>query len=163
MIRFPVLAALALAALLPVRAAAQPIDPSAGTFRIVEVKVEKDKLTWMETKSVPVTRAEEVVVEKNGKKVIEKVEVTVLESIPEVRSVGLKALKATDGAGKAIAADKLAELLKEPTAVVMTSGPVPAKHRELFKEKTVFIEIPAPKLPGPPLPLPPPVAAPPKM
>jgi hypothetical protein len=106
-----------------------------------------------ETNLVPV--AKEVIVEvvKDGVKFAEKRTVLVTEAAKVMRTFELSKVKATDGTGTAIAADKLAELLKETTPVVLVSGPVAEKHRALFKEKTVFIEpapLPLEKLPVPP-------------
>ena len=131
-----------------------------GGVKFVEASVDKDKLTWTETTYVPVTKTVEVQVVVGGMTRTEKQ--TVTEMLPQqvTRSVELKNLKVADGAGKAIAADKVADALKESPTAVMTVGPLPERHRKLFKEKTVFVEIPAPKFPGPP-PLPPGVVPPP--
>lgn len=157
MIRFAALAATALAVLVPARANAQPELP--GAFRIVEVKVDKGKVTWTEMRYTPTTKEEERVVTINGMRVTQKVAVTVYIPVMETQAIELKKLKATDAAGKAIDAEKLAELLKETTPVVFVPGSVPEKHRKLFKDTTVFVELPkpeAPKLPGPvPVPAPP--------
>src|SRR4051812_30631528 len=96
--RLAVLVALALAALAPARAAAQPELP--GAFRVVEVKADKGKLTWEEIRYAATTKEEEVVVNVNGMNVKQKRAVTVLVPVAETRAVELKALKATDGAGK---------------------------------------------------------------
>jgi hypothetical protein len=150
MMRSAVLAALALATMLSARAAAQPGFP--GTFQVVDAKVEKDKLTWTDTKYVPEAREEAVEVVVNGMKVVQKRVVVVTVPVAEVRSVDLKGLKATDGAGKAVTADKLSELLKESTAVVLVSGAVPEKHRKLFKDTTLFLQLPPENLVPVPLP-----------
>ena len=159
MIRSAVLAALALVALAPARAPAQFDAP--GSFRVVEAKADKGKLAWEEVRYVPTTREEERVVVVNGMNVKQKVAVTVVVPVLETRGYELKTLKATDGAGKAIDAEKLAELLKEKTPVVVVSGPVPEKHRKLFKDTTVFVELPQPKAPPVPVPAPVPFPAPP--
>jgi hypothetical protein len=153
-LRFTVLAAIALAALAPARASAQPVLP--GPFRVVEAKADGGKVIWSEIKFVPQVKEEERVVVINGMNVTQKVAVTVFVPVQETIGFELKKLKATDGTGKAIAADKLAELLKESTPVVIVSGPVPEKHRALFKEKTVFLELPQPEPGKGPEPVPPP-------
>ena len=162
MIRSVVLAALALAVLAPTRAGAQPpFDPTPGGFRIVDAKADKGKLTWTETVAVPVVKEVEVIMMIDGKPVAVKKKVTTIEYVSVAKTGDLKGAKVTDAAGKAIDADKIAERLKETTPVVFVSGPVPAKHRELFKDTTVFVEFPQPKGPVP-FPVPPaPAPAPP--
>ena len=88
MIRFAVLAALALAVLVPARAVAQPDLP--GSFRVVDAKVEKDKIIWTQTTVVPV--AEQIVVEvvRNGVKVTETREVTVYKYVPTMQAMDVK-------------------------------------------------------------------------
>ena len=156
MVRFAVLAAVALAVMVPARATAQPAPLS---FQFVDMKVEKDKLLWNDTVSVPV--AKEIIVEvvQNGVKVLRTRTVTEYETRVVTRAMDLKGLKVTDATGKALDADKLAELLKEPTLVVVVSGgALPEKHRKLFKDTTIFIEMPKPETPkgpgGGPLPAP---------
>jgi 3-oxoacyl-ACP reductase-like protein len=136
----PRLAAVLVAALIPGFATAQ----ESCSFRIVEAKVEKDHVQWTECKTVPVQKRVAVEVEKNGMRFIEMKTVTVNENISVVVAYDLKTLKATDAAGKAIAADKLAGLLKETPTVVVTTEPITEKHRALFKDKTVFLELPPP-------------------
>ena len=158
MTRFALLSALAFAALLSARADAQP-----GAFlpgvQIIDAKVEKGKLTWTEYATTPVTKEIEVVVNMNGKQVPVKQKITVHEIVPVTRMNDLKGAKVTDGAGKEVGADKLAERLKEPAPVVLITGPLSAKHRALFKDTTVFVEFPA--APVPPAVLPAPGGAPP--
>jgi hypothetical protein len=151
MTRFALLSAIALAALPPAPALAQPAVPGLGGLRIAEAKADKGKLTWTVTELVPVTKEIEVTVNVNGMNVVRKQAVTVYENQSVTKTADLKGLKATDVAGKEIDADKLAERLKEATPVVFVSGTVPAKHRALFKDATVFVEIlplPAPAIPG---------------
>jgi hypothetical protein len=149
MLRSAVLAAVALVAA-PALAPAQPA--TLISFQFVDAKVDKDALTWTQTEQVPV--AKEVVVEvvKNGVKFAEKRTVTVYQSVAVTRQADLTKVKATDGGGKAVAAEKLAELLKEPTLIVLASGPVPEKHRKLFREATLFVELPQPDVPKVPAP-----------
>jgi hypothetical protein len=157
MTRLAILSALVLAALLPARASAQPGAP--GGLHITDAKVDKDKLVWTVTVMVPVQKAVPVEVEKNGMKVTELRTVVVYEIQQVTKAVELKGFKATDAAGKPIAADKLAELLKETGPVVLVTGTLPERHRKLFKDTTVFLESVAPVPPVPPPP--PPVPAPP--
>ena len=151
-----VLAAVVLATL-PGRAPAQPVALPA--LRVLDVKADGDKLTWSEPAVVPVAVPVRQKVLVNGVEVEETRTVVVMRQQAVARSVELKGLKAIDGTGKAIAADKLAALLKEPTPVVFVSGPIPDAHRALFKDKTVFVELTIPPAPPPKLPLP----VPPKM
>jgi hypothetical protein len=136
-----------------------PPDPLAG-IRVVDAKAEKGKIRWLEMKSVPVRQKVQVTVNVNGVPMTQTREVTVIQVVPSTREHDLSKVKATDGAGKAVAADKLAELLKDATPVVLVSGTLPEKHRGLFKEKTLFVELPAPEpgklvpAPGPALPAP---------
>jgi hypothetical protein len=146
--RFAPLAAIALAALLPAPATAQPAALGLGGLHIAEAKIDKGKLTWTVTEVVPVTKQVEVTVNVNGMNVVQKRAITAYETVQVTKAAEVKGLKATDAAGKEIDADKLAERLKEATPVVFVSGTVPAKHRALFKDTTVFLEFPAPKAPG---------------
>lgn len=139
----PRLAAVLLAALIPGFAAAQV----PGSLRIVDAKAERDKVQWTEYKTVPVQKPVTVEVVVNGMKVTEVRTVTVHETVVVTAAHELKTIKATDAAGKEIAADKLAELLKESTPVVVTTGPIAEKHRALFKDKVVFVELPGPMPP----------------
>jgi hypothetical protein len=151
MTRFALLSALALAALLPAPALAQPAAVGPGGVRIAEAKIDKGKLTWTVTEVVPVIKEIEVTVNVNGMNVVQKRAVTAYEPQSVTRTADLKGVKATDAAGKEIDADKLAERLKEATPVVFVSGTVPAKHRALFKDTTIFVEIvplPATAVPG---------------
>jgi hypothetical protein len=142
-LRFTVLVALALEALVPARADEQPGPDS--SFRVVDAKAGSDKLTWSVLEQVPVQKTVPVEVVINGMKVLEVRTITVHEGVVVTRAVELKDVRATDGAGKAINSDKLAELLKEMTPVVLVSGPVAEKHRKLFKDTTLFLELPQPK------------------
>ena len=164
MLRSAILAVSAVALLAPT-VSAQP-----GTFQVVDASVVKGKVQWLETQFVPVTKEVAVTVNINGKNVIEKRTVTVYETRTITREVDLKGAKVTDGAGKAVEADKVAELLKDKAPVVLVTGAVAEKHRKLFKETTVFVELPAPgpvapgivvPVPAPPVPPVPPVPLPP--
>ena len=143
------LAALALV-LQPGRAPAQGSGTSG--FQIVDAKVEKGKLTWSESKAVPVAKVVEVTVNINGRNIVEKRTVIEYMATTVTQAHDLKGLTATDANGKVIGADKLAELLKEPAPVVLVSGLISDKHRALFKDKTVFVELQLPKPPVPPAP-----------
>jgi hypothetical protein len=139
----PRLAAVLLVALVPGFVAAQ----APGAPRILDVKVEKDRMVWTEYVTVPVQKTVTVTVTVNGKAVLQDRTVTVYETTARTVANELKTVKATDGAGKEIAADKLAELLKDPTPVVVSVGPISDKHRALFKEKVLVLELPAPMPP----------------
>ncbi len=90
---------------------------------------------------MPVRKVVEATVDVNGMNVVEKREVTVYESVTVARAFEPKQFKATDASGKAIDAEKLADPLKETAPVVLISGPIPEKHRALFKDRTVFVEV----------------------
>ena len=139
--------AVLLVALLPGFAAAQP---TASSFQVVDARVEKDKLFWTETRTEVVMQEVATQVLVNGMFVTEKRLVPVMRPVTITRADELKGVKATDAAGKAVAADKLAEALKETTPVVVTAGPIAEKHRALFKDKVIFLELPQPKNPPPP-------------
>lgn len=132
-------AAVLLAALAPGLAAAQGPDP----FRVVDAEAKKDRFFWTEGRAVPVTETVAVEVEVNGQKRVETRTVTRLVPETITRAADLNTLRVTDAAGKPIPADKIADRLKDATPVVLTTGPVPDKHRALFKDTTVFVELPA--------------------
>lgn len=136
MTRFALLSAVVLVALAP-PAPAQP--GPAGGLRIVDVQAADGKLTWIETQVVPVEEAITVEEEVNGMKVTVVKKVTVYKTVSVTRVADLKTAKVTDGTGKAVGADKLAERLKEAPAVLLTA-PLSDKHHKLFKDDTLFIE-----------------------
>ncbi|MBM3981214.1 MAG: hypothetical protein FJ304_13175 [Planctomycetes bacterium] len=148
MFRFAALAALGAVALAPALALAQPAP---GGFQVVDVKANNGKITWNSVRAVPVRKVVEVTVNVNGMNVVEKREITVYETVTYASELALNKVKVTNGAGKVVDAEKAAEQLKEGGAVVLVSGPVAAKHRALFKETTLIIEMPAqlPPMGGP--------------
>jgi hypothetical protein len=108
--------------------------------------VDKGQLLLTVTERVPVTEVVSVEVLVGEKKVVEQRTVTVFKTVEKVVPVPLDQVKATDAPGKPIPADKLTELLKEKTPVVVSySGPVPEAYRKLFKDGTVVLQIEAPK------------------
>lgn len=127
-----------------------------GGVQIVDAKVKDGKLIWTGYMPVSVEKEVEVVVMINGQQVKQVQKVVVTELVPIQQAEELKTLKATDGNGKAITADKLAELLKEGTSVVLVRTPVIDKHRKLFKDTTIFVELPGIAPPKGLEPLPPP-------
>jgi hypothetical protein len=139
MFRFVALAALGAVALAPALALAQPAP---GGYQIIDLKANNGKLMWNSVKAVPVQKEVEVTVNVDGKLVVEKRTVVVYEYVTYASEVALNKVKVTNGAGKAVDAEKAAELLKDGGAVVLVSGPVAAKHRALFKDTTLFIELP---------------------
>jgi ABC-type glycerol-3-phosphate transport system substrate-binding protein len=142
MTRFALLAALVLAAL-PAAATAQPPG-----VRFATAGASGDTLTLSETVVVPVAKTVVVTVEINGKAVEQNQTVTTYEAQQIERKLTLKDAKVTDGRGKAVAADKLAERLKTPAAVVVVTVPLPPEHRKLFKDDTLFLDLsPAPAEP----------------
>jgi hypothetical protein len=139
------LAAVLLAALAPGLAAAQGPDP----FRVVDAEVKKDRFFWTENQQVPVTEQVAVQVVVDGVTRAETRTVTKLVPVTTTRAAELNTLKVTDAAGKAVPADKLADRLKGPTAVVLVTGAVNEKHRALFKDTVLFVELPAAAPPVP--------------
>ena len=94
MFRSALIAAVALAVFAPARATAQPpFDPTPAGFRVVDAKVDKDKLTWAEVKYISQVKEVERIVNVNGMNVTQKVAFTVV--VPVVQTVGyeLKKLK----------------------------------------------------------------------
>lgn len=123
-------------------AAAQ--QPAAGP-RMQVVVAEGDKLMLEEqvvvTKAVP--RTEERVV--NG----QKVTVTVLMSVPEYvtrrSAVNLKDVSVHDLAGARIDPERVAEMLKKPTAVIVSpSGEIDKRIREILKDGALIVVLPPP-------------------
>jgi len=76
-----------------------------------------------------------VLIEVNGKAAVQKMTVSSSETMTVHRATALKKLKATDGTGQVIPADKLAERLAEEAPVVIHTGPLAAKYKPLFGEK----------------------------
>lgn len=131
-----------LAVLLPGLATAQP----PAKPQIVDAQVVNDQIRWTDTTTIPVTKVVTVEVKVGDKLVRENKTVTVYEKVDRVIVADLKTARATDATGKVIPPQKLAGLLKDPTPVVI--GPVPEKHRALFKDSTVILELPPPPAPG---------------
>lgn len=148
------LAALALCAL-PL--CAQSPDSLAG-LRVVDAKAEQGKIRWGEMKTVPVQQNVQVTVNVNGVPRTQTQTVVTMQVVGATSEYELAKVKVTDSAGKPVAADKLAGLLKDSTPVVLVTGTLPEKHRKLFKEKTLFVELPAAEpgklVPAPALPAP---------
>jgi hypothetical protein len=122
---------------------------AAAVPRVVPARVEGEYLIWPEPKQTPVTKEVDVLIEINGKPAVQKVTVTSTETVLLHRAVALKKLKFTDGAGKAIAAEKLAERLVEESPVVFHTGPLAAKYRALFANDAILVEFEAPPAPMP--------------
>lgn len=118
------------------------INPETGP-QLVLVKIEKDSLTWLEYKSVPVSKEVEISVLKDGKLIVEKRTVTQMVTVPEQHAVPVKGLRATMN-GKAIPEDKLAELLAEETPVVFHTGNLSAKFKKVLKDDAILIEFDPP-------------------
>ena len=69
----------------------------------------------------------------NGRSVTETRNVTELTRVTSERSEAVKNVKATDGAGKAISPERLAERLREDAAVVLHVGRLPDAFRRAFR------------------------------
>lgn len=123
--------------------AALPGRAPAQSLRVVDAKIEKGNVTWTETKTVQVARQVQMLVNINGMAVPQTQTVVVNEQHRVSPEIPLKGLTATDASGKVIPADALAVLLKEETPVVLVTGTIPKEHRALFKDKTVFVEVPS--------------------
>lgn len=118
-----------------------------GAPRIVPARVEGEYLIWPEAKQTPITKDVDVLIDVNGKAVVQRVTVTSTETSIVHRAVALKKLKFTDGGGKAIAPEKLAERLAEEAPVVFHTGPLAAKYRALFASDAVLVEFEVPPSP----------------
>jgi len=125
---------------------------NAEPLTIIAAKVVKEDLMWQEQKGVPVEKTGVREVQKGDIKMREDFKYTVIEMVTIQKSAALKTLEATDASGKAISSDKLAVLLAEPTRVVTHTGPLPENVRSLFRDTTILIEFPLPKMPPSPPP-----------
>jgi hypothetical protein len=114
-----------------------------GSFRFAELKADGGKVAWTETTYQTVQKQITVTVNRNGMNVNETQTVTEMVPLSVQRSVEVAKLKVTNGAGKAVDTEALAKLLKEPTAVVIVAAPPGEKQRKLFKETTLFVQLPA--------------------
>jgi hypothetical protein len=110
--------------------------------QIVEARVENGLYIWTNVQMNPVVEEVAVEVVVDGKTVTEKRTVISFKLAHTEMRDKLSDVKATDTAGKEIPAEKLAQLLKVPRDVVRLLGPLSANHRSLFKDSTIFIELP---------------------
>jgi hypothetical protein len=108
--------------------------------QLAVARVSNNSLVWTTTVVVPVTKTVAVTVLVNGQQVVENRTVTVLETMSREQSIGLKDLRATDGAGRAIPSDRLAERLGKGAAVVLHTGPLPDAYRQILKDDAVLIQ-----------------------
>ena len=125
-----------------------PTDPvpSLVLGRVVDGQFETTVVQY-----VPV-RKTATVTEKtaDGQLVQREVQFTELQAIQTRQQLSLKPATVTGADGRPIPADKLAELLKEESVVVVTHGaPAAEKYRKAFKDGTVFIAFPPPVMPVP--------------
>ncbi|HYH67859.1 MAG TPA: hypothetical protein VD866_24390 [Urbifossiella sp.] len=137
----PALVVLALAG----PASAQPtgaINP-----QVVTARVEDGSLVWTTTQLLPVAKQVVVTVVVGGRPVTETRNVTELTRVTSERSEAVKNVKATDGAGKAVTPDRLAERLREDAVVVLHVGRLPDGFRRAFRDDTILIELPGPTAP----------------
>lgn len=115
----------------------------ARAFDLVEASIAGQQLAVRSVTFVVQERevVENVEVEDNGKTRVVQVAKVVAVTVPmtEERMVTLDAVRATDAAGKPIAKDRLAVVLRQPTAAVV--GDVPVDKRAIFREGTVFLQI----------------------
>lgn len=123
-------------------AAAQPVE--AINPQVVTARVEDGRLLWTTTQLLPVQKPVVVTVVVNGRPVAETRNVTELTRVTSERSEAVKNVKATDGAGKAITADRLSERLREDSAIVLHVGRLPDAFRRAFRDDTILIELPGP-------------------
>jgi len=81
----------------------------------------------------------------DGQVVEKEIEVTVNKTVFKQVVRSLKGAKVTDVAGKPITEEKVAELLKKETVVVVSFwGDIAEEYRKPFKDGTVFIVFPPP-------------------
>lgn len=119
--------------------AADP-PPYPATVTLTPVTVQDGTAEWVVVKMVPVQKAVEVEVIKDGQKVKELR--TVTEYVSELKALRqpLKEWKATGNDGKQIAADDLAKRLAGGGVVVMFGGRLDVELRKAFKDGTVFLD-----------------------
>jgi hypothetical protein len=138
----------------------EPAPPSSPPPQLTVVKLDGDRFTvW---RSVPhqVTHQVPVEVEAGGRKVKEVRTITKTEfaQIPEVMLI--KDLRATRADGGRVDPEKLPELLRRPTAVVLSSGPpIDPVYLRALRDDTLILSfpgagggvpIPPDKIPTPP-------------
>jgi hypothetical protein len=126
-------------------ATAQPIG--AVNPQVVTARVENGSLVWATTQLLPVQKPVTVTVIVNGRPVTETRTVTELSRVTSDRSEAVKNVKATDGAGRALTAEQLAERLREDGVVVLHVGRLPDAFRRAFRDETILIELPGPVAP----------------
>ncbi|MFO0800980.1 MAG: hypothetical protein U0804_26235 [Gemmataceae bacterium] len=126
-------------------ATAQPVG--AVNPQVVTARVENGALQWATTQLLPVQKPVVVTVVVNGRPTTETRLVTELTRVTSERSEAVKNLKATDGAGRPIPAERLAERLREEATVVLHVGRLPDAFRRAFRDETILIELPGPAAP----------------
>ncbi|QDU21638.1 hypothetical protein [Urbifossiella limnaea] len=126
-------------------AAAQPVG--AINPQVVTARIENGSLVWATTQLLPVQKPVVVTVVVNGRPTAETRTVTELTRVTSERSEAVKNLKAADGAGRAINAERLAERLREEATVVLHVGRLPDAFRRAFRDETILIELPGPAAP----------------
>lgn len=146
----------------PVAFGGPPPNPA-----LVIAKVDQGKLLVTDTKFVPVAKEVVAVVKTPDGKLVQVKKVVVTHEVVSVtRAVLLSGVKATTAAGKEVPADKLADLLKDETVVMLGHVPLSEKLRKALKDDVLCLTVPMPVVaPGgtllPPPPPPPPAPLPP--
>ena len=136
------LPALALLVLAAPAAAQQPVG--AVNPQVVSARVEDGRLLWTTTQLLPVQKPVVVTVVVNGRPTTETRTVVELTRVSSERSEAVSSVKATDGAGKAVTPERLAERLREEGVVVLHVGRLPEAFRRAFRDDTILIELPGP-------------------
>ncbi len=128
-----------------------PEKPMGAPPQILVASVDQGKLIVTRTVQVPKVEERIINVQEGQNTVQKKVTVTVMMSVPQQIAHDLSGVKAFDGAGKEIDAKILAERLKKPTPVVVSSDgqPVDARYLELLKADAVVLVGDALKAPNP--------------
>lgn len=124
---------------------AQPpgrVPAGGGEPRVVVAKVVDGALTWKTNAVAPVNQVIEVVVQENGQPVTRRVSTTAMQPTAKQMSVPLEGVKFTDVAGKKLQPLTVELRLGEGKGVVLHNGPLAAELRAMFKEDTVFAELP---------------------
>ena len=127
---------------LPGPVAAQPVV--AVNPQVVTARVENGSLVWATTQLLPVQKPVTVTVVVNGRPVTETRNVTELTRVTSDRSEAVRNVKATDGAGRTVTVEQLAERLREDGVVVLHVGRLPDAFRRAFRDETILIELPGP-------------------
>jgi hypothetical protein len=134
---------------------AQPVPPqfifppqpargqaASGEPRVVVAKIVDGALSWKTSGVAPVAQQVQVVVQENGQPVTRVINTTAMQQTPKQVTVPLDGVKFTDAAGKKLQPLAVENRLGEGRGVVLHNGPIAAELRGMFKDDTIFVELP---------------------